>query len=114
MFFISIAISWPFVSFFRSLSMSVGLLITLGVDRFTMVFFFPICIGSVSSKTLAFLTSICFFSKSNLLDMSSIYIYIYEFARKLRLKVFFNKRTSRELANQQQEARDQKKALGEQ
>ena len=37
-----------------------------------------------------------------------------EFARKLRLKVFFNKRTSRELANQQQEARDQEKAPWEQ
>ena len=37
-----------------------------------------------------------------------------EFARKLRLKVFFNKRTGRELANQQQEARDQEKAHWEQ
>ena len=37
-----------------------------------------------------------------------------EFARKLRLNVFFNKRTSRELANQQQEARDQEKAPWEQ
>ena len=37
-----------------------------------------------------------------------------EFARKLHLKVFFNKRTGRELANQQQEARDQEKAPWEQ
>ena len=37
-----------------------------------------------------------------------------EFARKLCLKVFFNKRTGRELANQQQEARDQEKAPWEQ
>ena len=32
----------------------------------------------------------------------------------MRLKVFFNKRTGRELANQQQEARDQEKAPWEQ
>ena len=37
-----------------------------------------------------------------------------EFARKLHLKVFFNERTGRELANQQQEARDQEKVLWEQ
>ena len=37
-----------------------------------------------------------------------------EFARKLCLKVFFNKRTGRELAYQQQEARDQEKVPWEQ
>ena len=37
-----------------------------------------------------------------------------EFAGKLRLKVFFNKRTSIELANQQQETTDQEKAPWEQ
>ena len=47
-------------------------------------------------------------------DTAAKFSHFNEFARKLRSTVYFNKRTSRELANQQQEARDQEKAPWEQ